>query len=112
MAQMMAARPGASHVPESNSPSVQAQASPHTTQKLLQYSVEHVIVPLPPKQISRLKNPLTTYPVVLVLQKRVSGVLKTRGDYTTTLVAQPQRPPRPRVALRAERRDRRRVRPI
>ena len=42
----MTARPGASHVPESkNSPSVQAQASPHTTEKLLRHLVEHVIVP-------------------------------------------------------------------
>ena len=45
MAQVMAARPGASHLPESNSPSVQAQASPHTTEKLLRPLVEHVIVP-------------------------------------------------------------------
>ena len=41
------ARAGASHVPESkNSPSVQAQASPHTTEKLLSlFFFEHVIVP-------------------------------------------------------------------
>ena len=68
-----------------------------------------------PKQLLGLKNPFTTYPVVLVLRK-VYPELYNRElklhDSVTTLVAQPQRPPRPRVALRAERRDRRRARPI